>query len=571
MENNTYKKKEYVQSDAVNQAYTALQAQQAAKPGAYASKYQAGIDDTINKIMNREKFSYDLNGDALYQQYKDKYTTQGKLAMMDTMGQAATMTGGFGSSYSQAAGQQAYQGYMQQLNDVVPELYQMAYDRYNQEGQDLYNQYALLSQQEEADYGKYRDTVADHRAERDYLAGRYDSERGYDYGKYVDDTNFDYGIHRDSVSDSQWNQSLEYQKQQDAIAKDQWDKTFDYQKQQDAVANEQWDKTFEYQQSQDAIANEQWDKQFDLAAQQHKLNELKFESAEEQQAWENLMYETEYADSRKDKATAEATDLALKWLSMGVMPEQDVLDAAGISGESAQAMVDAIEADDTYNKSQDAMAQAGAKAEMMIKSGVMPDAETIKAWGVPEETVQAMVDVVNDAEVAGIDERNRAEAREIAMTLIASGVDVPREISAISGLSEKVTAALQKAYQATAKSSTGGSSVSDLTKISDTTLDLLENFGEPAATAYANMMVTNGFIDHDQLKDILDLAGNSINGGEFADGADVTVEDIGGTTPEPEQKMKVEEEDEEEEKKKKNPVTTGGGGGTSIKATHKRD
>lgn len=550
MENNTYKKKEYVQSDAVNQAYTALQAQQAAKPGAYASKYQTGIDDTINKIMNREKFSYDLNGDALYQQYKDKYTTQGKLAMMDTMGQAATMTGGFGSSYSQAAGQQAYQGYMQQLNDVVPELYQMAYDRYNQEGQDLYNQYALLSQQEAADYGKYRDTVADHRAERDYLAGRYDSERGYDYGKYVDDTNFDHGIHRDSVSDSQW------------------DKTFEYQQSQDAIAKEQWDKTFDYQNQQDAVANEQWGKQFDLAAQQHKLNELQFESAEEQQAWENLMYETEYADSRKDKATAEATDLALKWLSMGVMPEQDVLDAAGISGESAQAMVDAIEADDTYNKSQDAMAQAGAKAEMMIKSGVMPDAETIKAWGVPAETVQAMVDVVNDAEVAGIDERNRAEAREIAMTLIASGVDVPREISAISGLSEKVTAALQKAYQATAKPSTGGSSVSDLTKISDTALDLLENFGEPAATAYANMMVTNGFIDHDQLKDILDLAGDSNNGGEFADGADVTVEDIGVTTPEPEQKMKVEEE---EEKKKKNPMTTGGGGGTSIKATHKRD
>lgn len=532
MENNTYKKKEYVQSDAVNQAYTALQAQQAAKPGAYASKYQAGIDDTINKIMNREKFSYDLNGDALYQQYKDKYTTQGKLAMMDTMGQAATMTGGFGSSYSQAAGQQAYQGYMQQLNDVVPELYQMAYDRYNQEGQDLYNQYALLSQQEAADYGKYRDTVADHRAERDYLAGRYDSERGYDYGKYVDDTNFDYGIHRDSVSDSQWNQSFEYQKQQDTIA------------------------------------NEQWDKTFELAAQQHKLDELKFESAEEQQAWENLMYETEYADSRKDKTTAEATDLALKWLSMGVMPEADVLSTAGISEESAQAMVDAIEAEDSYNKSQDAMAQAGAKAEMMIKSGVMPDAETIKAWGVPEETVQAMVDVVNDAEVAGIDERNRAEAREIAMTLIASGVDVPREISAISGLSEKVTAALQKAYQATAKPSTGGSSVSDLTKISDTTLDLLENFGKPAATAYVNMMATNGFIDESQILDILDLAGDPINGGEFADGADVTVEDIGGTIPEPEQKVKVEEE---EEKKKKNPMTTGGGGGTSIKATHKRD
>ena len=503
----TYKKKEYIQSDTVNQADSALQAHLNAKPGAYSSKYQTGIDDTINKIMNREQFSYDLNGDALYQQYKDKYTTQGKLAMMDTMGQASALTGGYGSSYSQAAGQQAYQGYMQQLNDVVPELYQMAYDRYNQEGQDLYNRYALLSQQEQADYGRYRDSVADYYTDLDYFTERYDSERGYDYGKYVDDTNFDYGIHRDSVSDSQW------------------------------------DKTFEYQQQQDTIKNEQWDKQFELAAQQHKLDELKFESAEEQQAWENLMYETEYADSRKDKATAEATDLALKWLSMGVMPEADVLSAAGISEESAQAMVDAIEAKDSYNKSQDAMVQAAAKAEMMISYGIVPDTATLEAWGVPEDMAQAMVEIIHETKQEGIDERNRTEARDIMMTLIASGVEVPREISAVAGMSPNTLKALQEAFSKTAV--TGSStSVSDLTKISDTTIDLLENYGEETATAYVYMMVQNGYIDENQITDILDFANSSISSIDLPGGADVTVEDIGGTLPETEPKT-------EEEKKKR--------------------
>ena len=71
-----------------------------------------------------------MNSDALYQQYRDLYTQQGQMAMMDTMGQAAAMTGGYGNSYAQTAGQQMYNQYLGKLNEVVPELYQQAYNRY---------------------------------------------------------------------------------------------------------------------------------------------------------------------------------------------------------------------------------------------------------------------------------------------------------------------------------------------------------------------------------------------------------------------------------------------------------
>lgn len=205
----------YQESDAVKQAQAMLQQQMASKPGQYTSPWQAQLNDAINKIMNREKFSYDLNGDALYQQYKDQYVTQGQMAMMDTMGQAAAMTGGYGNSYAQAVGQQAYQGHLQQLNDKIPELYQLALNQYNQEGQDLYNQYSLLSSQDQMDYGKYRDTVSDWQVETDRLQNQYNTERDYDYGKwadnrdfgygqYIDDRNYEYQVGRDQVSDSQW-------------------------------------------------------------------------------------------------------------------------------------------------------------------------------------------------------------------------------------------------------------------------------------------------------------------------------------------------------------------------------
>lgn len=192
---------DYVESDAVTNLKNQLSSLQ--KPGAYQSQWQQSMNDALNKYTNRGQFSYDVTGDALYQQYKDQYVTQGQMAMMDTMGQAAAMTGGYGNSYAQSVGQQAYQGYLQQLNDKVPELYQLALDKYNQEGQDLLNQYSLFADRENTDYGRYRDTVSDYNTERDYLSNQYNAERTWDYGQYSDAYNRAYGEHRDSVSDWQ--------------------------------------------------------------------------------------------------------------------------------------------------------------------------------------------------------------------------------------------------------------------------------------------------------------------------------------------------------------------------------
>ena len=217
--------KDYAESDIVKQAQEMLQQQMANKPGEYQSAWQAQLNDIINKINNREKFSYDLNGDALYQQYKDQYTTQGKLAMMDTMGQAAAMTGGYGNSYAQSVGQQAYQGYLQGLNDKVPELYQLALSQYNAEGDEMYNQAALMAQMENQDYGRYRDTVSDYYTELDRLYNQYNAERDYDYGKYADDRNFSYGQFSDD-------RNLAYQTERDTVADQQWQAEFDEAKRQ---------------------------------------------------------------------------------------------------------------------------------------------------------------------------------------------------------------------------------------------------------------------------------------------------------------------------------------------------
>lgn len=131
------------------------------KKTGYQSPWEDQLKETANKILNREKFSYDVNGDALYKQYKDRYTQQGRQAMMDTMGQAQAMTGGYGNSYAQSVGQQTYQGYMQGLTDKIPTLYQIAMDKYTNEGNQMRDNVNLMQQQDEIGYGRYRDQLAD--------------------------------------------------------------------------------------------------------------------------------------------------------------------------------------------------------------------------------------------------------------------------------------------------------------------------------------------------------------------------------------------------------------------------
>lgn len=210
----------YQESDVVKQAQALLQQQLSQKPGEYQSQWQSQLNDIVDQIVNREKFSYDLNEDALYNQLKDQYVLQGQKAMMDTMGQAQAMTGGYGNSYAQSVGQQAYQGYLQQLNDRIPDLYQMALSRYQLEGDALNDQFAILGAQEEQDYGRYQDQVSQYYTELEQAYNRYDAERDYDYGQWADGRDFGYGQYIDD-------RNYEYQQGRDQVADEQWQKEYD--------------------------------------------------------------------------------------------------------------------------------------------------------------------------------------------------------------------------------------------------------------------------------------------------------------------------------------------------------
>lgn len=266
--------REYEESDRVRQAREALEAQNAARPGSYQSQYQPQLEELYKQITERKPFSYDVNADPLYQQYKDQYVRQGKQAMQHTIGQAAALTGGYGNSYAQSAGQQAYNAYLEQLGAVVPELYGQAQEQYNREGNELRANYGLLSDREAQDYARYSDEFNRYLNERDYLAGQARDEADADFQRWMDAANREYQAERDAEADRQWNEEYQRQIARDAEADRQWNESFNYQKesdaanrayqaQRDAEADRQWNESFNYQKESDAADRAYRQQQFD--------------------------------------------------------------------------------------------------------------------------------------------------------------------------------------------------------------------------------------------------------------------------------------------------------------------
>ena len=183
----------YTPSGSVQAAQAYLEQVKASKPGAYQSRWDDELTSLYDQIRNRKKFSYDMGTDPLYQQYREQYQRLGRLAMQDTLGQAAAMTGGFGSSYGQTAAQQAYRQQMANLGDKASSLYDKARSEYDRQGTADKQAYDLLLQRENSSQNQYKQNLAAWEAENQRLWNRYDQARSDDYGAY-----------RDEIKDDQW-------------------------------------------------------------------------------------------------------------------------------------------------------------------------------------------------------------------------------------------------------------------------------------------------------------------------------------------------------------------------------
>ena len=181
----------YMPSAQLQQAQQYVQQMQQQKPGAYQSALTPQLMQQFEAIMNRQPFSYDLGTDPLFQQYTDQYVQKGRRAMQDTMGQAAALTGGYGNSYAQGAGQATYGNYLQELGAMAPQFQQNAFARWQSEGADMMDRYNALAAREENEYGRYQDALSNYWAEVDRAQQAADNMYNREYGQYMDQLNYD--------------------------------------------------------------------------------------------------------------------------------------------------------------------------------------------------------------------------------------------------------------------------------------------------------------------------------------------------------------------------------------------
>ena len=170
----------------------------------YLSRWDDALTALAGQIMSRPAFSYDYTQDPLYQQYREAYTREGDRAMRDTLGQVAARTGGMASSYAASASSQANNYYMAQLADKIPELEQLAYQRYLGQGEALMDQLQAVQALEAGDYAKYQDAL-----------GQWNTDRAFAYNAWSDARDFSYAAGRDQLSDQRYARELAYQQARD--------------------------------------------------------------------------------------------------------------------------------------------------------------------------------------------------------------------------------------------------------------------------------------------------------------------------------------------------------------------
>lgn len=169
----------------------------------YNSRYGSQITDLVQQLQNRPAFEYNAETDPLYIQLRDIWKQDGLMAMEDTMGQAAHLTGGYGNSYAQTAGQQVYNNYLSQVNEMIPELEEAARADYDAKTNALLQQYSMLMEQDSSDYSRWLDEInRQYQLERDALSDqRYDQEWAYQTG-------------RNQLEDERYQDELGYSRQQ---------------------------------------------------------------------------------------------------------------------------------------------------------------------------------------------------------------------------------------------------------------------------------------------------------------------------------------------------------------------
>lgn len=228
----------------------------------YKSEYETEKKNIMNRISDMADFSYDPEADPLFRTYKELYTKLGEDAFDRALSQNALRSGGVNSTSAMSAAALAQNRYNTMLSVKIPELYEASYKKYADEYERLYKQLDAISKLDEAQYSRYRDSLADFEADREYF-GKKDSE----YMNYLSSI---YDVDSDIVYNTIKNENdLAYKTQKDKedmeykINRD--NREYEYKTNKD-------NRDYEYKKYRDEIEDNHWQAEFNQNASSDKYN-----------------------------------------------------------------------------------------------------------------------------------------------------------------------------------------------------------------------------------------------------------------------------------------------------------
>lgn len=140
----------------------------------YENRFQQKQQELLDAALNRDPFSWSKETDPQYSSYKKTYLREGERATADALAKASAASGGRPSSFAVNAATQAGDYYATKLSDVIPTLYQQAYERYLKDYQMKLSDLNAVNQQEQLDYAKYLDRL-----------NQFNTDRTFDYNNYL--------------------------------------------------------------------------------------------------------------------------------------------------------------------------------------------------------------------------------------------------------------------------------------------------------------------------------------------------------------------------------------------------
>ena len=281
---------------------------------AKGNEAQQQANNILTAYDNRGQFQYDALKDPMYLAAKDQYTRLGQKAMKDTMGQAAGLTGGYGNTYGQAVGNQAYNDYMTQLSGLGAEYASQARAAWDAEGDRMLQRYNLAQDAANLYYNQGRDALNDI---------RYDKE-------------FEYNTSRDAESDRRWNLQWEYQMQRDARndALDRWQQLGYADSSVAAALGIEVGTPTSDQRYQD-LQNQRYEEEL---AYDRDWQQRQWDYNRERDALSDQRYQDELAYNREQDARDSARSNVMLMIQMGRVPSDEQLAQAGLSREDANYM-----------------------------------------------------------------------------------------------------------------------------------------------------------------------------------------------------------------------------------------